>query len=398
MERVWLIAEQQFRHEVLKKSFLIALVSLPLFMAVTIGLGALGAKLATDTKLGYVDAAGFIRQLPETSASKGVELVAFDSRQAAQAALENNQVDAYFVVPMGYPAEPKIELVYAKAPRWETTQVFDRALRLNLLAGQDPQVVARVLAGPTVDVEAIEQGRTFGASGPTASDALPVIFAFVLGGLILTISSTLMEALVAERENRVIEVMVTSVSTGRMMAGKILGVLGMGAVLLAAWLGMLVVALWLGGSVLDVSWMQGIEVNWRDLAWLGLVMLPSLLFASALMVIIGTMLADTQDTQQIGALFAIFYFAPIYLIIVFAQHPNGPVSLGFSLFPMTSVTTLAMRSIFVEVPTTQFLAAAAVGIVGGLLLVWLAGRTLRANMLRYGQELRLGRARKVAQP
>jgi membrane protein YdbS with pleckstrin-like domain len=44
---------------------------------------------------------------------------------------------------------------------------------------------------------------------------------------------------------------------------------------------------------------------------------------------------------------------------------------------------------FMQVPATQFLAAALVALVSAVIMIWLAGKLFRANMLRYGQGLRL---------
>ena len=390
MSRLWLIAERQFKQEVMKKSFLLALVSLPLFMAFMVGMGALGARLEGSASLGFVDDTHLIQTLPPATGSQPVQLIRFENREAAQAALDAKEIEAFYVLPAGNTTIQQAELVFAKPPSGEAQRAFERAVRLNLLAGHDPQVVERVLAGPEIVVQAQDMHREFAVGGPTVNSFLPVIVAFILGGLVLTVSTTLMEALVVEKENRVIEVMVTSVSAGQMMAGKILGILAMGLLLLVAWLGIFVAAFWLGGSVLNVSWMQGIQPNWRDLGLLLLVTMSSMVFASALMVIIGATLVDGEETQQVGALVALAYLLPIYLLLLFANNPNSLVALAFSLFPMTSVTSLAIRSIFVEIPVWQFLAAAGVALVGGIALIWLAGKALRVNMLRYGQRLRLG--------
>jgi ABC-2 type transport system permease protein len=294
------------------------------------------------------------------------------------------------VLPAESGAGRQAELVFAKPPSHTAMAAFDKVVRLNLLAGRDPQVIERVLEGPEIVVQATSVNREFPVGGPTVNSFLPLIVAFLLGALVLTVSTTLMEALVVEKENRVIEVMVTSVSPGQMMAGKILGILAMGLLLLLSWFGMLVVAVWLGGSVLDVSWMQEIQPSWRDLGLLVLVTLPAMLFASALMVLVGTTLVDNEESQQAGALVALAFLLPIYLFFLFANSPNSAGSLAVSLFPMTAVTSLAMRSIFVEVPVWQYAAAAGIALLGGVALIWLAGKALRVNMLRYGQRLRLG--------
>ena len=62
MSRVWLIGWHHFRQEVSKRSFLLVLLSLPLFLTLTIGLGALSVRLSDEEMVvGYVDPAHFLQ-------------------------------------------------------------------------------------------------------------------------------------------------------------------------------------------------------------------------------------------------------------------------------------------------------------------------------------------------
>jgi ABC-2 type transport system permease protein len=231
--------------------------------------------------------------------------------------------------------------------------------------------------------------RDFPLSGPTLNEFLPIVAAALFAFLVLTVSATLMSAVVTEKDNRTIEIVVSSISTGQMMAGKIIGVVGMSILLALSWLAILVSFAWFGANVLDWSWLQDITLNWRDLGLLILVALPCFLFMAALMVALGATMVDEQEAQQAGAFAFVGIFLPIYLFVVFANDPNGPLAIVFSMFPITAVTTLAVRSGFMEVPAIQFIASAVIALASGMAMIWLAGKAFRANMLRYGQRLRL---------
>jgi ABC-2 type transport system permease protein len=117
------------------------------------------------------------------------------------------------------------------------------------------------------------------------------------------------------------------------------------------------------------------------------------------MTLIGSSLVDNQEANQAGMLSMLFIFVPIYAFVPIATNPNGPLAIGLTFFPATSITTVALRSLVAEVPTWQIVAAAAISFATALLLIWLAGRTFRVAMLRYGQRLKLAdlfsRSRKV---
>jgi len=383
MSKVWLIAQHQIRQEVSKRSFLLILFSLPLFLALTVGLGYLTSRLDEESvTLGYVDLADLLAQMPAEPEQGDVQLMPFDSPEAARAALEAGEVDAYYVLPADYATTRQAELVYFEPPGLDAMRTFQDVVRLNLVADQPPAVADRLLSGANVTVRAIENNRRFPDGGPGAGQVVPLIVAFIFAFLVLTTSGYMMEAVVEEKENRTIEIVVSSVSTTEMMTGKIVGAIGIALMQLAVWLAFLVGAVWLGSNVLAIDWLQDITLNWRDLLAIVAVAMPCYLFIAALTTLVGATLVESQEAQQIGPLLFILLLLPIL------QHPNSPLSLGLSFFPVTSVMTIAFRSLFSEVPMWQVVLSAAIALGSGVFTVWLAGGAFRMSMLLYGKRLR----------
>jgi ABC-2 type transport system permease protein len=387
MSKIWLVAEQQFKKEVFKRGFLLALIAMPLFLGFTAAMGWLGERMRQQTTtLGYVDQGNALGQMP-ADLDDQVRLVRFDTPEAARAALESGQIDAYYALPPDYPQDNHTELVYLQG--FDGGWAFTQAVRRNLLAGEPAAVAERALAGPDMAVHATSLNKTVTMGSPGLEEFLPLIVAALFAFLVMTVAATLMEAMAAEKQNRTVEIVVSSISPGQMMAGKIIGVAGMALLLAASWVAILLGFAWFGANVMDWDWLQGIALNGRDLALLLMVALPSFVFMAALMVALGATIVDAQEAQQLGAVAFLIIFVPIYLFFVFGDNPNGPLAIAFSLFPLTSVTTLAVRSMFMQVPTAQFVAAALIALVSAVIMIWLAGKLFRANMLRYGQGLRL---------
>lgn len=388
MSKVWLVAEQQFKKEVFQRGFLLALIAMPLFLGFTVAMGWLGERMRQqDTTLGYVDKGNALGTIPATIAER-VILVRYDTPAAARAALEAGQIDAYYTLPPDYPQSQRTELVTMQGLDGDAAWAFHQAVRRKLLAGEPEAVAARALAGPDMAVHATSLNKTVTMGLPGLNEFLPLIVAAIFAFLVMTVAATLMEAMAAEKQNRTIEIVVSSIAPGQMMAGKIIGVVGMALLLAASWVTILLVFAWFGANVMAWDWLQGISIDGRDLALLLMTALPTFVFMAALMVALGATVVDTREAQQLGAAAFLITFAPIYLFFVFADNPNGPLAIAFSLFPLTSVTTLAVRSMFMQVPTAQFLAAALIALVSAVVMIWLAGRLFRAYMLRYGQGLR----------
>jgi ABC-2 type transport system permease protein len=390
MSKIWLVAWQQLRQETTKRSFIFVLLLLPLILAFSIGFGALIAELErSDSTLGYVDQAGIIADPTLGPEDDEVTLVAYDSVEAAQAALDAETIDGYYVIAADYATTHQAELVYYDQPSGSAIRQFEEVVRINLVADQAPALANRLLQGSNVTIRATEYDREYAADASIAGFFLPLIIAVFFVFLILTTSGYMTTVLAEEKTNRTIEIIVTSISAGQMMAGKLLGALGIALLQLLVWILFLVGAIWVGGQVLDLSWLQEVEISWRDAAMIILVALPSYYFVAALMTLLGTMANDDMEAQQIGSFGFIFLLLPIYLLMVIIPNPDGVVAMIFSFFPGTSIITMGVRSLVMVVPTWQVIVSMIIALLGGVFLTWLAGRAFRLSMLRYGQRLRL---------
>jgi ABC-2 type transport system permease protein len=391
--KVWLIAQYHFLQEARKRSFLFLLFALPLFLAFSAGMGWVFSVVHSErTTLGYVDPGGLLADLGAGPEEPDVTLVRFETEADAHRALEAGEVDAYYLLPAegAPPAGRPASLVYFEAPPWTAARYFENLVRRNHMAGQPALLTERLVSGASVTVRATRSNREFPNGDPTVAHFLPLIAAAIFSFLVLTTFGYLGEAVVAEKENRTMEVVITSVSAGRLMTGKILGGVGIALLQLLVWLVCLALFVFVGGTVLGIEWLQNIDPGWRDVANVVVVALPVYLLLAALTTILGATLVETQEVQQLGGLAFFVLFVPIYLLVPLIQDPNSPLALAFSFFPFTSVVTIALRSLLVEVPGWQVALSAAIALVCALLMVWLAGKAFRLSMLRYGQRVRWG--------
>jgi ABC-2 type transport system permease protein len=391
--KVWLIAQYHFLQEARKRSFLVLLFALPLFLAFSAGMGWVFSVVHNErATLGYVDPGGLLADPGAGPAEPDVTLIRFGTEAEAHQALEAGEIDAYYLLPVEDTGRANLpaSLIYFEPPPYVAARYFENLVRRNAMAGQPALLVERLIAGASVTVRATRSNREFPNGDPTVAQFLPLIAAAIFSFLVLTTFGYLGEAVVVEKENRTMEVVITSVSAGRLMAGKILGGVGIALLQLLVWLVCLVLIVFEGGTVLGVEWLQNIDPNWRDVALVAIVALPVYLLLAALTTVLGATLVEAQEVQQLGGLALILLFLPVYLLVPLIQEPSGPLALVFSFFPLTSVVTIALRSLLVEVPAWQAGVAAAIALACALLMVWLAGKAFRLSMLRYGQRLRLG--------
>ena len=326
---------------------------------------------------------------PQDDSDRKVVLIAFASQDEARTALDTESIQAYYLLQSDYLDSRRAELVYREQPDSDATRHFFDFLQVNLLSELPLEIAWRAADGSSTTIENPEGTRRFPSGGPTLGSVLPIFFGLAVGGLLLLGAGSLMTGLVDEKSNRTMEVIATSISSSRMISGKLFGTLTVGLFQLAFWIMIGIFAIWLAGSVFDVSWFQNPKVEWSSLFSVVAVAIPGYVFASAILFALGATVVDAQEGQSLGPLLFMVMFIPVYALIAIANEPNGAVAVALSLLPLTSVLTIGIRSMLIVVPAWQILASVVIQLFFAVAAVWLAGKAFRLGMLRYGQRLRL---------
>lgn len=401
MNRIGVIAAYEFQRHVFKRSFVVVLAIVPVLALVIVGLAALSTLTAHDyTPVGYVDQAGFLGADPllpplragataHDNVQQTVPIVAFASEAEARQALDAGTIQAFYVLPLDYPADQNVRVVYTTYPRGIAEDQFWDFLQLNLLARHVPETDAlRAVAGSSLVIRTRDGSQEI-SDANFLGQFLPLLAGIALLILMLISSGYLMQIVATEKENRTMEVLITSVGPGRLITGKLLGVIGITLLTLLVWVGSVALLLGLASQGLDLPMLRSLA--FVPGTWLALlaVLIPTFLLLAGLMIILGVAVVDPQEANAVGPLLLLVFEIPYLLIIVFVNDPNGPLAVALTLFPVTALQTLSLRMALTAVPLEQIVASVVVLFATGLGSIWLAGRVLRIGMLRYGQRLRL---------
>jgi ABC-2 type transport system permease protein len=337
--------------------------------------------------VGYVDESGLLSAPgPAASASLdlGVTLVPFETEAQARQALDSGCIQAYYLLPHDYRQTSRAKLVYIKEPGDSVQERFRETVRARLLSGQPPEVARRLLEGSHVTVRSADGSRQM-----SDRDWFNILISFAAGlafiFAIFTSSGYLMQAVVEEKENRTMEIVLTSVSPAQMMSGKIIGIIGVGLTQILVWAGVAVLAVLAGRGY--YSWMQDLRVSPGLLALTALVMAPGFVLVAALMAAIGSTVTEEREGQQVAGLFTLPVMAPYWFAAQLMGNPNGPLAVGLSYFPLTAPVALSIRAGLTTIPIGQLAISLGLLVLSALGALWLAGRAFRLGMLRYGQKV-----------
>jgi len=392
MSKTFEVAKYEYTHHVARPRFWIALLSVPVGM-VLVMLFAIAISLSSVSKLpvGYVDEAGLIT-IPPSFAEKPslfepvIPLRPYTSEQEALAAAESGSIQAYFVIPEGYESTFQVRYYYNEPLTGTIRNQIQRFLSENLLAGIQVPNQARLEAGSLYMLVSLDGTRST-AENEISKIILPLVVGLLFVIVVLSSGGYLLQAVVEEKENRTMEIMVTSVSPNELMAGKIIGNLSVGLTQILVWALMAVVFVLVMGD--RIPFLRQLQISWPNMLLSLLLLLPSFVFTSALMAILGATVTDSQEAAQVTGLITFPILIPYYFFSVLMMHPNGAFSRALSYFPMSAPVAMTMRMAFTQVPAWELLMVIALLVLFSVLTIWLAGKAFRLGMLQYSRRVRL---------
>lgn len=248
-------------------------------------------------------------------------------------------------------------------------------------------------------------------------------FGYLIMMFIIIYGAFVMRSVIEEKTSRIIEVIISSVKPFQLMLGKIIGTSLAGITQFAIWIVSAGLLGFVAFSFMGVQWqefgpganlppgaMETIEqastsneilqlyvAEFMRIPWLTLIVSFVIYFTlgyliySSVYAAIGAAVDNETDTQQ----FMFPVIMPLMLAVYVGffsvfENPNGPIAVGFSLFPLTSPIVMLMRlpgGLGAEgVPWWQLITSIVLLIVTFMAIVWLAAKIYRVGILMYGKK------------
>jgi len=394
MTKIWKIIKYEYTRHVFQKRFLFSLLSLPVFVLVMVGVAFIAAFFSIDTSpVGYMDPAGMLEnavreEMDDSIFDPQIEFLPYQDLAQAEADLQAGDIQAYYILPESYEQALQVELVFYDEPAGEIQSQFNDFLTDNLTLHDnlDPQIEARLEDGSLITMKAVDGSREM-RQDQWFVVLIPIIAGIMFFVVIMTSGGYLLQAVVEEKENRTMEIVITSVSPNQLMTGKIIGNIAVGLTQLVAWL----IFAWIGLKVGGQFWpvLQDFSLPANYVAVLLLVLLPSFVMIAALMAAIGATMTELREAQQVQGLFSLTIMVPYYLSSSLMMNPNSPLAIGLSYFPLTAPVTILMRFSSTVIPAWQIAIHILLLIAFAAAAIWFSGRAFRMGMLRYGKKLSL---------
>ena len=381
MRKVFVVAKHEFLATVRTKGFILSLV-LPFVIVLPVMFtSGYVMEIATESprNIGFVDETGILQ--PD-----GV-FTRFEDIRSAKTALLNDEIYSFFIVHPDYLETGRVVMYgtggfFSSAP----TGLVEAFMIDNLLrdSGVDEALGDRIRC--PVDVEQI----TLDESGEVEEKQevrflIPYVVAILMMLSIMTTSGYLMQGIVAEKENKTVEILLSSLSPEELLTGKLIG---FGSA------GLLQICVWIGSGTLMISLtslaavFHGVQVSILMILAIPYFILGYLLFAGS-MACVAAPASTMKDAQQGAMVFTMLGVLPIMLLGAIIAAPDSVVAKVLTYIPYTAPATTLMRITLTGVSVYEIAASLLILTVSVIVVIKLSARIFRSAILMSGKKIRI---------
>lgn len=409
MSRLGIIIRREYLERVGKKSFVITTIAMPLLMIALMVMPALLVIWAGkgESEVVVLDRTGRI-----AGSLQDNDQVKFTiSNEPLDSLVARGQGDAVLVIPATAIQAKKTELKLYTAGASSmgveqaiTSQVNDiiEDIRLDqrnlgdlkaILADVESNAEITCLRTDKDDARAADTQISYGVG---------IGMAFMLYMFLMIYGQMIMTSIIEEKNNRVLELVVSSVKASDLMMGKILGVTLVALTQMVIW-GVILMALVLFAvpSFLTPAVVQGFDSPATIMmllqpghvatliTQLTLFLMVGFLFYAAIYAAIGSAVDNIQDASQLQVITMVPIILGLVLATVAAASPTSTLSLVTSLIPFTSPMVMVARLSF-DIPSWQAWVSLAVLALSFYFMVKIAGKIYRVGIFMYGKKPTMG--------
>jgi ABC-2 type transport system permease protein len=232
-----------------------------------------------------------------------------------------------------------------------------------------------------------ERGRE---AGGLASALFSYLLAFVLYMMLVIYGQQILRGVMEEKTSRVAEVVISSVSTDALLAGKVIGVGAASLTQMVAWALSSVLVYKGRGAILAGFHVANVQIplphiDFAIAVLLLLFFLLGFIFYAALFAAMGSTVSNEQDVQQASMPVMLLLIASIVFVQPILLDPTSTFSKVMSWLPFSAPILMPLRMTMIQVSSAEIAGTLAGLLAGCVLVTWFAARIYRVGMLMYGK-------------
>ena len=430
MSNISIIIQREFNERVRKKSFIITTLLMPLLMVALMAAPALIMQFSRgdEKRIAVIDESGLVAPRLESD-----EELRFEPTDLTTEEARRTLTDRFGVLRIGgdileNPSDVKLYANSSSSLSVESsiTDQIERILEAEKLKRYNIDNLQQILdeVKTTVTLQTFRNDKSQEEETHAQSSTVATVTGYVLGFILymflLIYGQMVMQSVIEEKNNRVLEVMVSSVRPFDLMMGKILGIASVAVVQVAIW-GVLICGI--GAAVMphlmpsdvmasaqamqqgmpDAAAASGMDPEMlqavaaiTDLGYIVRIFVCLLLFVfggylfySAMFAAVGSAVDNVQDASQLQTPITLPIILALLMMFAVIRDPNSQMAFWFSVIPFTSPIVMIVRIPY-DIPLWEIALSLAVLYASFVGMEWFAAKIYRVGIFMYGKKPTLG--------
>ena len=421
--KIGLIVSREFNERVQKKSFIITTMLTPLLMLLLMFAPILISGYSDESAktIAVVDDSNIIaQQLTNT------DEIIFEQTSLPLEIARNEYADDYAILYIGKDIvnNPTDAQLYTNGTAAMSTE-FNIASQLTMAVQKEKmkiynveQQVMREL-NTNVALQSLKNKQSDDnaeSSSTMVASVLAYVLSFILYMFLLLYGAMVMQSVIEEKNNRVLEVLVSTVRPFEMMMGKILGIASVALLQIIIWIvfissiayfvlphilpeeilaAMAMLKQGVPASALDggaemgmlqaILMLSNIKYVGGIIVWLLVFVFGGFLLYAAMFAAVGSAVDSPQDAQQLQTPIMLPIILALFVMLSVINDPSSDVAFWFSIIPFTSPIVMMARIPY-EIPMWEVCLSAILLYVTFIFVVWGAGKIYRVGILMHGKK------------
>jgi ABC-2 type transport system permease protein len=231
-----------------------------------------------------------------------------------------------------------------------------------------------------------EKGKEAVSTADTVKQWAPSAFVYLLWLAIFVIVQMLLSNTIEEKSNRIIEVLLSSVTPGELMMGKLIGIAAIGMTMISAWmLAVFAILSWKAGSASVLAGqMLGVLKTSNLIPLFSVYFLLGFLMYAGFILSIGSVCNTIKEAQSYMSVLTIVMMVPLLTMTFIPKDPNGGLARLLSWIPLYTPFTMMNRAA-ADPPLFDLIGTLVLLLATTAIALWMSGKIFRIGILRTGQ-------------
>lgn len=393
-KKILLVVKREYFKIVKKPTFWITTLFFPVFILVVGFISGYSSEVASRQADESIAGSKSILVLDKTESIGGEDLYdpyrRVDDLDEGVELVKENQVQALFYYPENLNEGGEIK-IYAQSQGIFNNFSYNSAAQ-DLLKNSiindlgDQRLIELYNKSYSFETEIYEDGSE--VESGVARLAIPILGVIIYFVLTSFGTSYMLMSVSEEKENRMIEIVLTLIKPRSLMVGKITGLLFVVVTQLLILVSFAVVGLTVLRDNVELPVDIGsLSLDPVQIFQMIFYVLVGFIFLANVMVGVGAIAPSYKEAQSMSSVFIIFSILPIYFFSIILSDPNGLVAQITSYFPFTAAMILLLRSAIGELSVMETIISSSVLILYAVISFWIAIKFFEIGALQYNRKL-----------